>query len=212
MASRTSAAAQQTIGNLSAAFKKNKLTIVMAALFFVGMAYGSIVAGFGDESLLHSLAFMTKGYMAGRVEQSLVETFLFSFLSSGGFILGFFLLGFSAVALPVIVILPLFKGLGLGVSIGYLYITYGIKGVAFCAAIILPAALFSTFAIILAARESFKLSLLFLATFIPKLQGTITPRVIKLYCAKFLVLFGIIAISSLIDCVVTFLFSSFLVL
>ncbi len=209
---RTSAAPGQFFDSLLAALKKNKLTVTMAALFFVGMTYGSIIVGFGDEKLLHTLAFMTKGYMAGRVEQSLAETFLNSLYTSGAFVLLLFLLGFSAISIPAILFLPLFKGLGLGLSVGYLYITYGVKGVAFTAAVILPAALLSTFAIILAGREAFRLSVLFLSSFIPRLSGTITPRTVKLYCAKFLVLAGIVLISAIIDCAVTFLFSGFMIL
>lgn len=209
---RTSAAPGQFFDSLLAALKKNKLTVTMAALFFVGMTYGSIIVGFGDEKLLHTLAFMTKGYMAGRVEQSLAETFLNSLYTSGAFVLLLFLLGFSAISIPAILFLPLFKGLGLGLSVGYLYITYGVKGVAFTAAVILPAALLSTFAIILAGREAFRLSVLFLSSFIPRLSGTITPRTVKLYCAKFLVLAGIVLISVIIDCAVTFLFSGFMIL
>lgn len=197
---------------ISEFMKKNKLTAVMTALFFAGMAYGALVVGFGDDKMLHSLSFMTKGYMNSRVEQSMAVTFLHSLCSSGCFVLALFLLGFSSVSIPAIVILPFFKGLGLGTSLGYLYITYALKGIAFSAAIILPAAIFSTFAIILASREAFKLSLLFLATFVPRLPGGLSPRVIKLYCAKFLVLSGIMLIAAVIDSTVTFLFSGFLVL
>ena len=197
---------------ISEFIKKNKLTAVMTALFFVGMAYGALVVGFGDDKMLHSLSFMTKGYMNNRAEQSMAITFFNSLWSTGCFILALFLLGFSSVSIPAIVILPFFKGLGLGTSLGYLYITYALKGIAFSAAVILPAAIFSTFAMILASREAFKLSLLFLAAFVPRLQGGLSPRVIKLYCAKFLVLSGIILVSAVIDSTVTFLFSGFLVL
>ena len=164
---------------ISEFIKKNKLTAVMTALFFVGMAYGALVVGFGDDKMLHSLSFMTKlsngrfekGYMNSRAEQSMAITFFNSLWSTGCFILALFLLGFSSVSIPAIVILPFFKGLGLGTSLGYLYITYALKGIAFSAAVILPAAIFSTFAMILASREAFKLSLLFLAAFVPRLQG-----------------------------------------
>lgn len=209
---RTGILSERSFEEFSAALKKNKFTIIIAVFFFVGMAYGAVMIGFGDEKLLHSLAFMTKGYMTGRVEQSFVDTFFNSLLTSGAIVLLLFLLGFSAVSIPAIVFLPLFKGLGLGVSIGYLYLTYGIKGVAFSAVMILPSALLSTFAIVLAGREAMKLSLLFLGTFLPKIQGNLSARVVKLYCAKFLVLIGIVAVSALVDCLVTFLFSGFLIL
>lgn len=158
---------------ISEFIKKNKLTAVMTALFFVGMAYGALVVGFGDDKMLHSLSFMTKGYMNSRAEQSMAITFFNSLWSTGCFILALFLLGFSSVSIPAIVILPFFKGLGLGTSLGYLYITYALKGIAFSAAVILPAAIFSTFAMILASREAFKLSLLFLAAFVPTAAGRI---------------------------------------
>lgn len=64
---------------ISEFIKKNKLTAVMTALFFVGMAYGALVVGFGDDKMLHSLSFMTKGYMNSRAEQSMAITFLILF-------------------------------------------------------------------------------------------------------------------------------------
>ena len=209
---RTSARASDSLERCLLTLKKNKLTMLIAAFFFAGMLYGALLVGFGEKGLIDSLDFITKGYVESRTEQSLLVTFGHSFCSSGIFILVLFVLGFSAVSIPVIVFLPLFKGLGLGVSIGYLYTVYAVKGAAFCAVLVLPAALFSTFAIILAGRESLKLSLLFLSSFVPRINGTISPRGVKLYCAKFLVLLAIVIISSLIDCVTTFLFAGFLVL
>ncbi len=210
--SRTSVQLARSVENMAASMKKNKITVLVSVLFFAGMLYGALLIGFGEKGFLDSLGFMTKGYADGRTGQTVLTTFFNSFVSAGTFILLLFLLGFSAISAPLILFLPFFRGLGLGASIGYLYTAYGLKGVAFCAAIILPAALFSTFAVILAGREALKLSFLFLSAFIPKMKGEISPRAVKLYCVKFLVLMGIILISALIDCGVTFLFSGFLVL
>ena len=192
--------------------QKNKLTAIMFALFFAGMAYGALVVGFGEEKMLDSLSFMTKGYMAGRAEQSIAVTFFHSFCSSGGFVLALFLLGFSAVSMPLVVLLPFFKGLGLGASMGYLYLTYRWSGIAFSAVLILPTAVFSAFAVILASRESFKLSRLFCATFLPRMQGSVSFRSVKLYCARFAVLFGISLISAVVDSILSFLCAGFMVL
>lgn len=209
---RTSVRIAASVEKLAAACKKNRVVVLTAALFFVGMVYGALLIGFGEEELLSSLGVITKEYLTERTKQPIFDTFFSSLFSSGIFVLLLFLLGFGAISAPVILFLPFFKGLGLGASMGYLYAAYGLKGVAFSAAILLPAALFSSFAIILAAREAFRLSLLFLSGFVPRIRGTLSPRVIKLYCLKFLILFGIVLFSAVIDSAATFLFSGFLVL
>lgn len=191
-------------------FQRNRLTLLMAALFFVGMLYGALLVGLGEEDLLNALRFMTEGYLDRRTEQSVFSTFFNSLCSSGVFVLLLFLLGFSAISAPVILFLPAFKGLGLGASMGYLYTVFGWKGVAFSVAMILPATLFSTFSIILSGKEAFRLSTLFLATFLPRLRGTISAKVVKCYCGKFGILLGIVLVSAGIDCVTAFLFAGVL--
>jgi len=209
---RTSIRFSHWIEDVTAAFQKNKTTALVAAFFFIGMLYGSLLVGFGEKELLESLNFMTKGYLTGRVEQSFWQTFLNSLLSSGALLLLLFLFGFSGLSVPIVLFLPAFKGMGLGVSIGYLYTTYGWKGVAFCAVMLLPATIFSALAIILAARESLRLSILFLSTFIPRIRGTLSPKTVKQYCIKYGILLGVVLLSALIDSVTSFLFADFVVL
>ncbi len=196
---------------LSAGLKSNLMTTVMTALFLIGMLYGSLLICMGEAELLDTLQQMVQGYLAGRTAQSFWRTLLYSLYSVGGYLLVLFLSGFSAVSTPLILVSPLFKGMGLGVSIGYLYTTCGWKGVAFCAALILPAAVFSTFAVIFSAKESFWLSVRFLSGVVPRISRKISGYAVKRYCVRYLVWSLCALFSVLVDAGTTFLFADFFV-
>ncbi|MDF2567696.1 MAG: hypothetical protein K0R90_1152 [Oscillospiraceae bacterium] len=192
--------------------KKNRLFLVLIVMFFIGMVYGAIVIRNGSQNLIGTLSFMTDGFVSKRSGQTLLSTLVGSFSSNFIFIFILFLMGFSAISQPFIFFSPCFYGLGVGLSMGYMYTYYGLKGVGFCGVMILPHACISALAIVLASKESIRLSNLFLSSVIKKIEGEISLKSIKLYCAKYLVILVFIIASAIIDSSFSFLFARFFVL
>lgn len=180
---------------------------VLMILLFVGVLIGSLTLSHMSEENLNNMTFITQGFFKSRTEQTLLQTLWTSFSSAGGILLACFIMGFCAVSQPVELIVPIFRGIGLGTSISYLYLAFGLKGLFVTLIMILPHALISSVAILLAVRESVRMSNVFSRYGFSEKEISDRPS-ISLYLLKFLILFVIIALSSFLDGVLSYLFAN----
>lgn len=90
-----------------------------------------------------------------------------SFLSSSLLVFAAYICGLCAAGQPVLAGIPLFKGAGLGFTVGYLYIEYGMKGLMLSAFCVLPENLIVCVSLILACRAAFRYSWRLLRTILP---------------------------------------------
>ena len=186
------------------------LVLALMGIMLLGVLIGTLTFCNMKSGDFSNLSFITQGFIKNRGEQTFIKTLLTSFYTSGLLALICFLLGFSAIAQPIEILVPLFRGIGLGTSIAYIYSCYGFKGFFIALIMIMPHAVISSIAIIIAARESMRLSNLFTnKAMSSKNEGDLRSS-IKLYLLKFVILFGIIAISALIDSILTFSFAGIL--
>lgn len=185
---------------------KNKLAFVLTMLFAAGLAYGSISFCFYNHETARILENIVYSFSAVRADQDILNTFFNSLFSNFIILILVYLLGFGALSQPISFIVPFFYGLGIGVSAGYMYKESVITGFLYTLSMIIPHAFIMLVAVILGVRESIKLSNLFLGTFIPKFHGELDINVVKKYNQKFLVLSVLAFISSVVDCIFTYLF------
>lgn len=189
---------------------KGKASLMLLMfLVLLGVLAGTLVFCNMSGSDISDLSFVTQGFIKERAEHTFIQTFLESFSSSSLLVLVCFLMGFWAIAQPFEILVPFFRGLGLGASMSYIYAMYGIKGFFIILIMILPHAVISSVAIIFSARESIRLSNLFAETVVNGNNSNMT-SCIKLYLLKFLILFVIIGLSSLLDSILTFVFAGIL--
>lgn len=175
-----------------------------AILFLAGVLVGAIFIKTADQGVLQALARLIGSFSQRRQEQAVLDTFFSSFFSTGCMLLLLFLCGFCAVAQPVIVLLPFFRGLGFGYQAGYLYAQNGLTGVGYTALVLLPNMVLSTLILIYGCSEAFQLSTLYYRA--ARQEGGIKLN-LRIYCAKFLFL-GVAALfSSFLDAVCTLVFS-----
>ena len=186
---------------------KNYVFIVLIVLFVIGMVYGTLIVKSKSYILLEKLTIITNDYVSIHANQPLINTFANTFFSIAIFILVPYLLGYSSIGQLPTLLIPLFKGLGLGSAMGQLYASYGLKGIGYSALIIIPQTVISLFAIIVACRESIKLSNLLFYTFASKQGKDINLNTIKLYNIKFLILCVIALVASIVSALSVFLFS-----
>lgn len=190
---------------------KDKLLVILFLLFLAGVLYGGIIAASATEDIVEKLSGITGGFVCKRAEQSLLTTFLSSFGSNLLILAVMFALGFSAIAQPFELFAPVFYGLGVGITMGYIYKTQLFKGVVYCAVLVVPHTVIALTAIVLAAREAFLMSNLFLGCALPKLSGELSHETLKLYSVKGLVLSAVVLISAIVDCMLTFIFAGLFV-
>ena len=138
--------------------KNNKVLIFLIICTIMGMIAGSVSIGYINMEALHKLDFLFLNDFKERISQSGVDIFISSFSSLFIFVLiieGTALSFWGTVLIPFLVA---FKGLGLGLTAGYLYLIYGLKGIAFYILILLPGIFISSIGIVLFSVGALKFS------------------------------------------------------
>lgn len=178
----------------------------LIAMSVLGIFFGVMSFCFMDDSFLSQISLAQQNFMEIRKNQDFVHILIKSLCSSTVFLGCAFLMGFSAIAQPVEILIPLIRGLGLGVSVAQIYSENGKIGILTCAVLILPCSLISMYALVVGVRESVGLSNIFMTNALSSGQTNGLLDAIKLYSTKFLVLEALIAVSAVVDCVCTVAF------
>lgn len=121
--------------------KDNTLSIVFITLFTVGCALGAFSFFFsGDKA--QSLFSIIGQYYSENETLSVMALFSRNLISSLIYLGIMYLGGLCAIGLPIIGIIPIVKGLAVGMIISYQYLYSGIKGFLYAFVIVLlPSAL-----------------------------------------------------------------------
>lgn len=177
--------------------------ILLMILFCMGELSGAVSScvPLGGDILRRSGEL----FFRSRVGCTFIETLVNSFSGPFLLMLACLLLGFGAVSMPAELLVPFFHGLGIGVMLADMNAVYGLRGTLISAIFILPFAVLSALAVIIAARESFSMSMLSAKRLLglDKSDGS----AVRLYLARFLVLFAVLAVLSFADSLVTYFFA-----
>ena len=176
---------------------------LLMILFCIGELVGAVSScvPLGNDILRKSAEL----FFRNRVGCTFIETLVNSFSGPFLLMLACLLLGFGAVSMPAELLVPFFHGLGIGVMLADMNAVYGLRGTLISAVFILPFAAFSALAVIIAARESFSMSMLSAKRLLGLDKSD--ESAVKLYFARFLVLFAVLAALSLTDSLVTYFFA-----
>lgn len=186
----------------------NRLLLVFCLLFLAGVLLGVIVFALSRSFISSELGLMLNGNSAVQgFNGGIAELFSSSF-SAILLLALLFLFGLSACGVPFAVIVPLFFGMGIGLTEAYYYST-GIAGIAAVALLIAPHYLVAAAALTLGSMESIRMSLLFSRQLLPGgfMGGLWTD--FKLYCARFLVFLGLAFASGILDVIMRLLFGHY---
>lgn len=191
-------------------FDRNRFFILLTGIMLGGVLIGSLAFCSMNDTTAGRISFIAKGFIETRAKLSLSAIFVNTFLSSSGFLLLIFILGFSAVTQPIEILIPFFKGLGLGASLAQIYADSGVKGFLIILLLIVPCAIINSFGIIIAVREAIRFSNIFTSKAISSENGGGMKSITKLYCIKFLVIEVIMMIGAAVDCICSFMFAGVL--
>ena len=148
--------------------KSNKLLIFLSLALFVGMIFGSLAINSVNMEVIHNLDFLFSSDFQERISQSSLDVFASSLSTSAFFILCLEIVALSFWGVALVPSIILFKGLGLGLTAGYLYSIYGLKGVAFYILILLPGIFISSIGLVLFSVDAVKFSRKFAGKVLPK--------------------------------------------
>lgn len=194
--------------NISQFLKKYGSAVFFTFVFAGGMLMGSLSAGSADSQMLDRLDFLFTTNLSARLNQSAFSTFSASFASGFVFLFFAFLCGLSPWGMGLLWISPAFKGFGTGLSAGYLFITYGFKGVGFYLLVILGGTFIFSFALIVECIQANNLSLK-IARCIFASADNLTPvsSLVRNYLFRSLYILIITAAAALADMLLWTLFS-----
>ena len=152
----TSARCRYTCAGLF--MKRYGAIILFVSVYAAGLLLGSMSARRADSDLLGGLNFLFTTNLSARMNQPAFSTFATSFASDCLFLLCVFLCGLSPWGMALTIFAPAFKGFGVGLSAGYLFITYGLKGVGFYLLVILAGTFIFSFALVMPTYASLRSS------------------------------------------------------
>ena len=108
-------------------FSDNKINLIFITLFTIGLSFGALSLGLFDEKSLVTIKLIEK-YFNENLSLSIIELASRNILSSLIYLIAIYCCGLCAIGLPIISIIPLIKGISIGMIVSYQYIFNGIKG------------------------------------------------------------------------------------
>lgn len=191
--------------------RANAVTFLLGFLFLLGVLIGTLLVRNASEQTLQALKVVLGGFVEQRQMQSFGGIILSSFSSLFSLLIALFFCGFCSIAQPIILIMPIFKGLGYGFSIGTLYMQYGASAISYVAALMLPSMFFSALLLITASRSSLLSSVALFRTTLIRPEQAERYRA-KRYCIKFGIFTVLCFFISLTDAILFYKFSSLFIL
>ncbi len=188
---------------------RNKSLIFIFLCLISGMIFGSLSVNSLNMESLHKIDFLFLNDFQERISQTGIEIFISSF-----FILSLFalIIELSALSCWGVIFIPLVmtvRGLSLGLTAGYLYSIYALKGIAFYILILLPGIFISSLGLAIFSSESLKFSSKLLRVIVPKSEDEKLWDEFKYHLRKSGYCLILMSVSSLIDLCFTSMFSRF---
>ena len=147
--------------------KNNKSLITMVFLLIAGMIIGSISVHEINLEILNKIDFLFLNNFKEAIAKPSLDVFI---SSTSRLFLILLLIEFSALSFwggALIPIIVFFRGFSIGITTGYLYLIYGLKGIAFYILIMLPGMFISLLCIVLFSTEAFKFSVKYAKALLP---------------------------------------------
>ncbi len=188
--------------------RKNYLLLALAAVFLSGVLLGTLVYRGAGQETLDMLSRLIDSYERLRGGQGPVINTVAMVSSSLLYLAVLLVFGFWAVAQPLIVAIPLFRGLGFGFSAASLYAEYGVGAAGFIAVYIFPDMLISSFAILLCCREALRLS----GSFWRVMWGGQGGYAVRIYLGRFIAAAVLCIIAAALASALHFAFANYIVL
>lgn len=181
---------------------KNNILVILILLFVLGLAAGtfsgskiSVLSEYSDDYL--------KRFISERTNATFFSVTLNSFMGSALTLLLTFAAGTSMLGVILVPTIFLLRGVLYGSVSALLYSEYSVKGIAFNAVLIIPAAIVFIISLILSSRESIKFSLIIAKMTLP---GSPSPNLsadFKNYCGRYLFICLLVLASALVDAVLS---------
>ena len=190
--------------------KEIKNMIIIIALFTAGMIIGSGIMRKGSSAaLLSDFSSIFDVFASNRNELKAYKIFINSLLTNFLFVFSLFFAGFSCIGIPIVYIMPVIKGLGLGALSGYLLTMYSMNGMGYYLLTIIPSGIVSVSVVLLAGCTSAIMSKEPLGIVLEKRQPNSTTAIA--YIKKYAIFLAGMVLASAVETVFVKAFSNLFV-
>ena len=188
--------------------KKNWKSLILLLLFAFGILLGTYILKHNGELMDTIIANAFNDYIEAKKDKSIAANFIDSIKINLIFIIISFVLGFCAIGTPLISLIPVVKGIGIGVICGYLYLKYNFSGLGYCVLIIYPGLIVSMMSLLMACNFSLSFSYDMLLSVIENNKKELKGEYkLKLFCIRYLIITAISIFGSVVDSFAIKLFS-----
>lgn len=185
-------------------YKFNWLMYFLVALFFIGLILGSFSVKNSDSIIIQKINELYMTYLNSKYTLSSFSIFLNTLLLVSVAVIFSFFTGLCAIGVPFVALIPAVCGALIGIVSGYVYETFLLKGLGYCAIIIFPTAAISVSAILFSCKESMMMSRTMLSLLIKGRNQA--EQSFRNYCIRFLIYILITVFAALTETVLTNLF------
>jgi len=171
--------------------------LALVGLFALGLLLGAKTAAGASSGWQEQLCGLLRAQRLNRAGGNLVANAIGYFGGDLLFLAAMFLLGLCAGGLPLLLALPVLRGLGVGVVSGWLYMSYGAAGVGYSVLVLYPAAVVSVLVMLAGCKESMLMSGDMLLMLTGKLERPETG--LRLYATRYMVLLLLCVLAAALD-------------
>lgn len=187
--------------------KRFKTLFPIMLLILLGVLLGTVVYMVKSSALSSGLGALNTDYLSLRTSASYMSVMLTSLFNSTVLLLILFFSGLCAAAFPFVLLVPVYKGLGIGCSVAQLYMSSGREGIVYSLLLIVPSAVISCYAVMIGTREAYRMSVECFGAVFKNNIYTVGENA-RLYVVKFLVLEAILSVSATIDSLCSLVYNS----
>ena len=144
--------------NFSELLQKHWHKLALVALFGLGLFLGARTAALGYSGWQTRVMALLQAQRSSRAGGSMLANALGYFGGDMIFLVIAYIFGLSAGGLPFLLVLPVLRGLGIGVLSGGLYLAHGATGVGYALLVHYPATVISMLIMFSACKEGMLMS------------------------------------------------------
>ena len=189
----------------SVVFKRNQVklprlnykNVFFYVLFLCGFIIGVLTVSKMNSDANEILKHFFTSYLIENSNKDFLDFFIESVLIIAAIPFLTFLFGLCVFGIPCIISAPAFIGAISGILIGFLYLNFGLKGLGFCALIIIPIIAITVATLIKCCEEAINMSVEIIAI-TGGFQTSNKRNELKEYCMKFIVLLLPLILSSIL--------------
>lgn len=134
-------------------FAENIRFIFLFIMFATGILIGSQLIKSENIVFTEQIKNLLDSFTIKRAGQGIINNFIESIVLVSLFCFSSIFLGFSLIGYPLITMIPLIRGMGIGAVCGYLYSVYRFTGLGYSLLMIYPGAIFTILSVLLICND-----------------------------------------------------------